>query len=308
MEGLKQIQFVPDVLKVIFNPAAGKGRALRALGPIQSFLAEHAVPYELLTTQGAGHATELAAGTPEGCTVVAVGGDGTVHEVVKGLFSDGPIQEPPGRTLAVIPEGSGDDFAFSLGIARGDLEGALRRLVNPMTKLVDVGFVDGEPFVNSIGVGFDAEAAHQVRTSPKVFKGLAAYLYGVLAALGNLRPVAVSVTIDGVLVYEGASLLVAMQNGPRAGGSFMFSPNAANDDGKLDVLVAGKFGRLGAISILPRLMKGQHLSHERVHLFHGRHVVLEWQQPQRGHAEGEPLGPKRDYDVQLVCKGLRVIY
>lgn len=295
-------------MKLIFNPAAGKGRASAALGPIESFLAQHGIEHELLTTKGVGHATELAAAAPRGSTLVAIGGDGTVHEVAKGLFNGGPRWGPPDKTLAVVPLGSGDDFAFSLGIERGNLQAALVRLVEPRTKLVDVGFVDGEPFVNSIGVGFDAEAAHRVRNSPKLFKGLAAYLYGVLSALGDLRPVNVVVTVDGERRYGGASLLVAMQNGPRAGGSFLFSPEASNTDGLLDVLVAGEFGRLGALAIMPSLMKGRHLGHQRVHLFRGSRVSLEWELPQRGHAEGEPLGPKSRYEVELVPELLRVVY
>src|SRR5690606_10208087 len=187
----------------------------------------------------------------------------------------------------------------SLGIPRDDLTGALTRLLRPKITKVDVGCVDGEPFANSTGVGFDAEAAYRVRTSPNYLRGLAAYLYGTLSALGSFRPVRVRVVVDGAEVYHGASLLVSLQNGPRAGGSFLFAPQARNDDGLLDVLVAGKFSRLGAIGIMPRLMKGHHLTDPRVHMFRGSVVELEWEQPQRGHADGEPLGPRAHYSAVL---------
>lgn len=295
------------VLHLVFNPVAGKGRASRALGSIERFLTDHGLTYELLTTKREGHATELAAGTPAGATVVALGGDGTVHEVVKGIMNGAPDQLSNGRRLAVVPVGSGDDFAFSLGIPRDDLEAALQRLVAPTVVTVDVGFVDGEPFANSTGVGFDAEAAYRVRTSPKFLKGLAAYLYGTLSALGSFRPVSVRVVVDGAEVYSGPSLLVSLQNGPRAGGSFLFAPQARNDDGLLDVLVAGEFSRLGAIGILPRLMKGKHLSDPRVLMFRGSEVALEWELPQRGHADGEPLGPRTNYSAVLRAAALDVI-
>lgn len=302
---------MPAVLYLVFNPVAGKGRARRALDRTLAFLTEHGLQHTLLTTERPGHAAELAAATPPGATVVALGGDGTVHEVVKGIVaaagSAEGSAEPFARTLGVVPVGSGDDFAYALGIPRDDLEGALQRLLARRHALVDVGFVDDEPFVNSTGVGFDAEAAHRVRTSPKAFTGLAAYLYGVLAALGDLSPADVAVTVDGELVYQGASLLVSVQNGPRGGGNFMFAPEARNDDGALDVVVAGAFGRLGAVSVLPRLMKGQHLSHPRVHLFRGARVELSWARPQRGHADGEPLGPLACYRVRLQPRALRVV-
>lgn len=303
----KRIEFVPDVLQLIFNPVAGKGRAARSLDPALRFLSQNGVPYKLMTTEREGHATQLAAATPPGSTVVALGGDGTVHEVVKGILNGAPADPSNGRTLAVVPVGSGDDFAFSLGIPRNDLEGALGRLVNPRKVRIDIGYIDGEPFANSTGVGFDAEAAYRVRTSPKLFKGLSAYLYGVLAALSSLKPVSVRILVDGTEVYTGPSLLVSLQNGPRAGGSFLFSPEARNDDGLLDVLVAGEFGRLTALGILPRVMNGRHLSDPNVHLFRGTRVELQWQAPQRGHADGEPLEPRTRYEVELRTGVLEVM-
>jgi len=298
---------VPVVLQVIYNPVAGKGRAARALGQVERFLAEHGLAYQLLTTTSEGHATELAGAAPDGSTVVVLGGDGTVHEVVKGLLNGDPERPARGRKLAVVPVGSGDDFAFALGIPRNDLEGALSRLLNPELRAVDVGMVDGEPFANSTGVGFDAEAAYRVRTSPKALRGLAAYLYGVLAALGSLAPVRVRVLVDGSEVYQGASLLVAVQNGPRAGGSFLFAPQASNNDGVLDVVVAGAFSRLGAVAILPQVMKGRHVAHPGVQLFRGSSVQLEWEAPQRGHADGEPLGPRTSYSVTVRAGVLHVV-
>ncbi len=296
------------MLHLVFNPVAGKGRAQRSLGRIENLLQEHGLEYQLLVTSREGHATELAAATPPGSTVVALGGDGTVHEVVKGVLNGDAADPTHQRTLGVVPVGSGDDFAFSLGIPRDDLPGAVRRLAEGRVTTVDVGYVDGEPFANSTGVGFDAEAAYRVRTSPGFLKGLAAYLYGTLSALGDFRPVRVRVVVDDEEVYAGPSLLVSLQNGPRAGGSFLFAPAARNDDGQLDVLVAGEFTRLGAVSVLPSLMKGKHLSHPRVHMFRGRSVELEWEVPQRGHADGEPLGPRTRYSAELRPGVLRIIH
>lgn len=289
---------------IIFNPVAGKGRASNALSHTLQFLADHGLEHQLITTERPDHATELAAATPPDATILVMGGDGTVHEVVKGIVACGPSE----RTLAVLPVGSGDDFAFSLGMRHGDLQGALARLLAPKVRLVDVGFVDGEPFANSMGAGFDAEAAHRVRTSPRMLKGVSAYLYGVLTALGSFSPVGVTVTVDGVVAYRGPSLLVSLQNGPRTGGSFLFAPEARNDDGLFDVVVAGEFGRAGAMAILPRLARGRHLDHPKVHLFRGANVVIQWDQPQRAHIDGEGLGPRERYAAHIGVGVLRVIH
>ncbi len=295
---------------IIFNPVAGKGRASAALSLTLEFLSNHGIKYQLHTTRGPSHATALAAATPPKSTVIALGGDGTVHEVVRGFLSGAPDEaadRTQGRTLGLVPVGSGDDFAFSLGLERGDIAPALERIATGATRLIDLGFVGDEPFVNAVGVGFDAEVAHLVMTSPKLFKGPAAYFYGVVAALGGLSPARVTVRIDGRQVYQGASLLVACQNGPRTGGSFYFAPTARNDDGLLDVLVAGAFGRAGALRILPKVMKGAHLTDPRVWLFQGREVELAWERPQRAHAEGEALAPRSNYHISLQPRALRVI-
>lgn len=301
---------MPIVHQIIFNPVAGKGRASAALSLTLEYLTGHGIEYRLHTTRAPSHATKLAAATPPGSTVIAMGGDGTVHEVVRGLLSGAPDHEPTsasGRTLGLVPVGSGDDFAFSLGLRRGEIVPALERIVAGRTRLVDLGFVDGEPFVNAVGVGFDAEVAHRVMTSPKLLKGPAAYFYGVATALGALTPAGVSVLVDGAEVYRGASLLVSCQNGPRTGGSFYFAPAARNDDGLLDVVVAGAFSRAGTLRILPKVMKGAHLTDPRVWLFQGRTVELIWDRPQRGHAEGEALAPRTEYRITLQPRALRVI-
>lgn len=296
-----------NVLHIVYNPTAGKGRARSLIGSVVAFLEANRVAYRLLTTERVGHAAELAAAAPAGSVVVAAGGDGTVHEVVRGVLNGAAGERSQGRCLGVLPLGSGDDFAFSLGLARTDLAGALKRLLDPRRALVDVGFVDGEPFVNSVGTGFDAEAAHRVRTSPVFLKGVFAYLYAVVASLPRFGNVPVTVEVDGERVFAGAALLVTLQNGPRSGGSFVFAPAAVNDDGLLDVMVAEEVGLLEAGLILPRVMRAEHVGHEKVRLFRGRRVSLEWGRPQRGHADGEPLAARQRFVAHVEPGALAVL-
>ncbi len=288
------------MLNLIFNPIAGRGRAAAALAQARTYLDAQGVAYRVLTTEGPGHATELAASTPEEAVVVAVGGDGTTHEVAKAC-----INAP--RTLGLLPVGSGDDFAFALGIQRGDLAGALDRLLHGDTRRVDTGTVNGEPFINAAGVGFDADVARRVVDAPRPLRGLAAYLWGVMAALGALDPAPVEVSVDGQTVYRGRSLLVSTQLGPRTGGSFLFAPAASLDDGTFDVLVAGDLGRAGTLALLPKVMRGAHLGHPKVHAFRGQRVRLSWERAQPGHVDGERLTPATSFDLTLNPTSLRVL-
>ena len=291
------------MLYLIYNPVAGRGRAPAALSAAIGLLDAARAEYVVHQTNGPGHATELAAAAPAGATVVAVGGDGTVHQVVKGIVSSGGA----GRVLGVLPVGSGDDFAFALGLDRNDLPGAVARLLANEAQPVDLPFVNGEPFVNALGVGFDAEVAHRLELAPQFLKGLAAYLYSVLVTLGRLRSVGVTVTVDDDEVYRGRSLVVATQNGPRTGGSFMFAPAARLDDGALDIVLATDVGVFATLALLPKVMRGKHLADPSVRTFRGRSVRLEWDEPRYAHADGESLGQGTSFTVTLAAQAIRVL-
>jgi len=288
------------VLHLIYNPVAGRGRAKPALARARAFLDARGAAYRVLTTAARGHATELAEALPANATVVAVGGDGTAHEVAKACIGNG-------RTLGLLPVGSGDDFAFALGLRRADLSGALDRLMTGAVRLVDTGTVNGEPFVNAAGVGFDADVARRVARAPAALKGIGAYLWGVLDALRVLTATPVEVWVDGTPVYSGRSLLVSTHLGPRTGGSFLFAPGADPQDGIFEVLVAGGLGRAGILALLPRVMRGTHLGHPAVALFRGERVRMRWERPQPCHAEGEAAGEVAEFEIGMVPRSLRVI-
>ena len=285
---------------LVFNPMAGRGRARRALAAAERYLAERRLPYRVLTTTRRAHATELVRDLPRDALVIAIGGDGTAHEV--GVACVGTD-----RTLAVLPSGSGDDFAFALGLDRHDLSAALEVLAHGTPRWVDVGTVNGTPFLNATGAGFDADVAALVHGAPGMFRGLSAYLYALVRAMKDFSLVDVAVDVDGARVHDGPALLVTAQNGPRSGGSFLFSPDARLDDGRLDVLIGGSFSRLGTLAILPALMKGQHLSHPEVKLVRGSRATFTWSAPRTYHMEGEVEPARRVFEVEVLPKGLRVL-
>ena len=281
------------MLHMVVNPIAGRGRALSELQRLLEGLGTAGVALDVHRTTHPGHATEIVRALPDGATVVAVGGDGTVHEVAIGCLQRC-------ATLGVLPTGSGDDFAFALGIDRRDLHSALRSVRAGRVRRVDVGSVNGVPFVNGFGCGFDADVARRVLHAPAAYRGLARYLYGVAGALRDFELRDAAVRVDGREVYAGRALLVGVQNGPRAGGSFLFSPEARPDDGLLDVVIAGPFGRLGTLGVLPKVMRGSHLGHPHIHLVRGRDVEIHWSSPVVAHVDGESLADaERTFSISL---------
>jgi YegS/Rv2252/BmrU family lipid kinase len=287
------------MLNLIYNPIAGRGRAARSLAQVTELLERADRRYRVLTTDGPGHATELVEALPDDALVVAVGGDGTVHEsALPCIGSD--------RTLGVIPVGSGDDFGFALGLDRLRVDASVATLLRAEVRTIDSGVVNGVPFVNAVGSGFDAEVATAVRRAPRPLKGFGAYLYAIMVSLGRLSLSEVEVEVDGERVFTGLSLLVSVQNGPRNGGSFLFAPDADLTDGSFEILVAGAVGRLGVLDLVPRVMRGQHLGRPKVHLFHGRRIAIRWQRPKPAHLEGELMEATVAYDIELRPASLRV--
>jgi YegS/Rv2252/BmrU family lipid kinase len=284
---------------LIVNPVAGRGRSLKALGAAQTFFKQAGIPLTVLKTQYRGHATELVRALPQNATILSLGGDGTLHEIMTACVHTE-------RVVGILPAGSGDDFAYALGIQRNNLQQALGIIKKGHIKQVDTATVNAIPFINAFGVGFDADVAYGIYNAPKFLKERNAYLYSVVSTLGKLKNVPVEIIIDNQKVFEGPALLVSTQNGPRTGGSFHFAPQATAMDGLLDVVIAGKFGRLGTLNILPKVMNGTHTQHPNVFMFQGKDIFLKWQSARPGHMEGELLAATDTFHIQVQPKSLKV--
>jgi diacylglycerol kinase (ATP) len=291
-------------MHLIVNPTAGRGRGLPRVDGFVAALRAAGHEVAVHVTQAPGHATTLARAVPHGSTIVAVGGDGTIHELLTACLARD-------LRLGILPSGSGDDFAHAIGLDRLDADAAVATLLAGRERRCDVGAVGDEPFVNAFGAGFDADAARRTLEAPPAFRGLARYAYGIFSAMRDFRLARARLELHEAggrrVAYEGPALLVAVQNGPRTGGSFLFAPGARVDDGVLDVLVAGEFGRLGTMGILPRVMRGTHLGHPRVHRFAARALTLTWSEPMASHAEGNLLAAADRFEVSLRPAALRVI-
>jgi YegS/Rv2252/BmrU family lipid kinase len=276
-------------IKLIFNPIANLGRAWPIASALRPIMEEygHAV---WSGTVYPTHATELAkTAAEEGYDlVIAMGGDGTVHEVVNGLMQVPPEKRP---TLGVVPVGSGNDFAFSLGIP-AEPEKALRRVLSGAPHTIDIGHIqDGsgraEYFSNTVGIGFDAIVVIHSR-KVQFFQGFAVYLIAVLRTLlFNHHPFLLKMQADGQSM-ERSLLMLAVCNGQREGGGFHLVPDGHNDDGWLDTVELHRVTRAKLLlhTLVP-FLKGTHTGLGHVSMGKVRSLTLESDIPLIIHTDGE---------------------
>jgi len=220
--------------------------------------------------------------------VVAVGGDGTVHEVANGLLSHGSD-----AALGVVPIGTGNDFAKLVGVYRHSPTRAVRRLVTAQTAAFDVGRALGEYFVNSMGFGLGPEVV-RVRNGMPRLRGFLSYLVPVFRAFATFRPPLLTVRAGG-FTETGYMMMVEVCNGTTAGGSYKFAPGAQPSDGSLDVCLVRRVSLPRFLLAVPRVMRGTHTSMREVTLFRTREVTIRsLEGPLLVHLDGELRQPGTD--------------
>jgi len=241
---------------VVLNPRAGGGRALRLLPRLAAALADGDEPSYLHVTERPGGATAVARrlAAAGARLVVAVGGDGTVHEVANGLLTT----HPRDCALGVVAAGRGGDFATVLGIPRDPVE-ALRAACRGEPRPIDVAWADfggvRRAVVNAGGVGIDAEVA-RLSAGRRLPGRHGPYLAALAGVLPRFRPFEVTVSADDTRL-AGRAIAVVVANGPALGGGFTLLPGARIDDGRLDLAVVGDVSALDVVRHLPRLFKGE---------------------------------------------------
>lgn len=266
----------------IVNLIAGRNRGARAWARAKPVL--EAAGWEIAESFSLrpGHAVDLAAVSDADVTL-AVGGDGTAHEVANGLLrrSQRPV-------MGVLPVGTGNDFARALGLPR-DPAAAARMLLTARPKRIDVGVVNDRYFLTVAGAGFDGEVVEQVNAWPKVLGGTAMYVLGILKMLITYRPVEVQIVTDGLRDRERL-FLIAVGNTAWSAGGMWSVPPARPDDGILHAVIAGPLSRIEMLAVLPGIYSGRHLLHPKVRQAQGREITVTSSTPLRVQADGEALG------------------
>jgi diacylglycerol kinase (ATP) len=278
---------MPSKIKLILNPTANHGRSVREAADLRLLMVKHNTDWN--GTEYPGHAIEIArqAGEQGYDLVVALGGDGTVHEVINGLMQ---VPKETRPALGIVPLGSGNDFAHILGIPANSGE-ALLSAVNGQPHPLDIGSVCDENdrleyFNNTIGMGFDSVVNMYTRKITFIH-GFPMYFFALMRTIfRNFDPIDLHVETDQE-TWDLRSLMLALGNGPREGGGFIITPDAKLDDGLLNYVTIKKISRLMMLRLVPEFMKGTHGRFKQVRMGTCRRMIVTSQQRLYVHCDGE---------------------
>lgn len=234
-------------LVFIINPKSGVDRQKAIQDAINTTLDQEKYTYEIQHTEYAKHGTELARKAAEAgaYAVVAVGGDGSVNDIVAGLADTD-------TTLAIIPKGSGNGMARTIGIPLKEYA-AIEVINKGKISLIDVGFANGKPFISNAGVAFDALISKKFAKSTR--RGLAMYSWLVTKHMWTYKEWDWHITIDGKEIKEKA-FIISVANGKQFGYNFKIAPDASWTDGLLDVVIIKQFPKFLGGALVLRAMNG----------------------------------------------------
>lgn len=273
----------------IINPISGKGKKQRLA---QRLLAKG---YKVVFTEYAGHAEKIARESTED-VVVAVGGDGTVNEVARGVVGSD-------KALGIIPCGSGDGLARHLGLSH-NIEKALRTIEKGEQKRMDIAEVNGQLFFSVCGVGFDAVVSERFANHGK--RGLASYIKLGLDTLRSYQPEDYTIEIDGQRIATKA-LLITVGNSDQWGNNAKIAPLADCCDGILDITIADKFGILELPGLAFRLMTGTLHKCRKIHCYKGKEIRITRNSEGPAHADGDWFIAPKELNIKIIPSALKVI-
>ena len=238
---------------IVINPISGGGENARLIERLRTMIAEHGGESRVFATAGEGDGAEKARqALAGGCdAIVGVGGDGTLSEIV------GPVAGS-GASFYIVPSGTGNDFARAFGLPRDPLR-AFAAQLGGETVSVDCPTINGRPFLNVAGSGFDVAVLRKTEELKAVYPGEKAYHRAVVSVLGEYRAFEAELTLeDGTATHERATI-IEIANGQYIGGGMRVAPGSACNDGLLDVVVVGMVPRRAIPLLLPLFIKGWHV-------------------------------------------------
>ncbi len=286
-------------LLAVVNPVSANGTTARAWPSISERLRAAGLEHDTRITARPGDATELTRqALGQGYrTIVAVGGDGTVNEVVNGFF-DGEQWLGGGARLGLISRGTGGDLIKTLNLPKDEGQ-AIERLRAGRIRRIDLGrvrFVDhaGNPslrhFINIGDLGLGGDTVARVNRTTKAFGGKVSFLWGTLATVAGYRNKDLEITVDGGRPIRGRMCMAVVANGQFFGGGMRIAPEAAMDDGLFDIVTVGDLGKLELVRNMGKVYKGTHASHPKVHFYRGKEVSVRAPQAALLDLDGEQPG------------------
>ena len=307
---MKQIYF-------IINPKAGNGHCFKVWERVEHQLKEKQIPYLSFFTQSPGHAKNLASQIAlknrKQKIIIAVGGDGTMHEVMNGAVKDQNI------TLGFIPGGSGNDFSRGFQIPADPVEAldVILRLAKQQGMPIDIGKITMSDsnmhyFINNMGAGFDAVISFDVNQSRikailnKLSLGQLVYVYFLLKKLFTYKTSTIDLSIDGKKHIFEQTWFVTVSNQPYYGGGMKIAPAAVPNDGLLDITVVHQLSRWKLLLVFISVFWGKHIRFKEVKTFTGRDVSIQSPTALFVHADGEHIG-FTPLDINLQKSAMEVL-
>lgn len=273
----------------IVNPISGNGRKNHIVRKLKD------LGCNIVFTKYAGHAVSLASNAMQGI-VVAVGGDGTVNEVARGLMGTD-------KKMGIIPCGSGDGLALCLGISRKPYK-ALKAIEMGNTVKLDCASIDGKPFFSVCGVGFDADVAQNFANSGK--RGLETYIASALELWAHHKPEHYEIDIDGDVISTDA-LMITVANSNQWGNGAKVAPLARPDDGLLDVTIVKDFPGAEIPILSMRLMTGKFAGSRRVQCLKGRSITIHRSNAGAAHCDGDVIEAGDTINISILPQKIDVL-
>ena len=297
----------PGAIPVFLNPAAGRGRASKSVPAIRKLFQMAQIEIELIESEAPGNIeTGVHAAVSSGADrIIVAGGDGSIHEAVNGL-----LQAGTDAGLGVIPIGTGNDFAKACQIhlrwqqAGQLLAERLRNSAEPRS--IDAGRMNNRYFANAAGIGFDAKI-NQIARDIRWRIGDLVYLVAVIKGIrSGITTPTVRMRFDGRTCASKVTL-VNISNGPWVGGKFHIAPGARNNDGALDLVIVDPISTARIITLLPRLMRGNHngapeVSSQRVGSFE---LIADSSLP--SHLDGEVQPLQSEFRIEILPAALKLL-
>ncbi len=289
----------------LVNPASANGTTGKRWPELERRAAALGLTGATRMSERPGHLTELASQAVAGgaSQLVVVGGDGTVHEVVNGVLGAGADSVE----LAILPRGTGRDFARSLGVPKR-FDDAVRIALSGPVRSVDAGratFEQGQAwFANFAGAGISGAIARDANASSKALGGRLSFMISTVRVFARWKSAAVEAEVDGER-RSGPMFEIVAMNGPYAAGGMRIAPDAMADDGRLDCVFFGDVTKLDFLTTFPKIYRGRHLAHPKIELLRGRAITIESDPPLPIVLDGEQPGttPAR---FEIVPGALRV--
>lgn len=266
-------------LKLVYNPAAGRGKTRRHVDSIERYLLSRGADVDVHASASPADLTRVVAESSAAGydRVVICGGDGTLHLAVREF-------DLRNGTLGIIPLGSGDDFATVLGISR-NVRKACDVVLSGQTREVDVPVANGVRYLGVAGLGFDSVVAAHAQ-NVKYLRGSAVYLYSIFRVLPSFKPHRVQMRIDGVARDESIMFAV-VGNSRQYGGGIRIVPGASIDDGVLDYCIVHQTSRFQLLKTLPRAYNGSHVRKPFVETGRGYEFFFDSERVLDVYADGE---------------------